>query len=212
MVTEMDTTEIHGAEQDQSRPKAVGKGEGTVVADEDAMEGVELCASDPGVLKGVRIQNMPKVDLKSKQAQVSNVKRNKGPLKDLTNVLEARPVNLKPAWVGPKNAKGSAVKGVGPVTDWVQHGPTIIQLGGGRVDNGGPVHTRPPDPSKRDKNNKALAATSSTQRSESEGSERNGAEVLSTGATIGIVESGATEMEIRKAGQASNQDLGSNDN
>lgn len=73
-------------------------------------------------------------------------------LKEISNVLDARPVNLKPVWTGLKSGSGSGFKEVGPKSKWATQvgGPSALleELVGRRDVNSseGPTHCRPPDP------------------------------------------------------------------
>lgn len=87
------------------------------------MEGVELRASDPSLL-GVKMREKAMVWMSGKSTQSQPSKTIVNALKDVTNVLEVRPIKLKPNWVGFKNGKGPAVREIGPVSNWVALGGT----------------------------------------------------------------------------------------
>lgn len=42
-------------------------------------------------------------------------------MKDVANILEEQPAKLKPSWTGLKSGRGSAVREVGPIKDWVAY-------------------------------------------------------------------------------------------
>lgn len=73
-------------------------------------------------------------------------------LKDVTNKLEPKPAKLKPIWAGVKSANGMGSKAVGCVNKWVSHGPNASPGDNGLKANfdgmlkGGPLPSRPPDP------------------------------------------------------------------
>lgn len=128
--TEMDINVTQGADRVQSNAGVDGRGKTTSVEEIEAMEGVELAASDPSLLDGVRTQSVSKLGPKPKQAQNSNNKKKNGAMKDVTNILEAQPVKLKPDWTGSKSGRGPRVKIVGPATSWTKHGNQNAQTDG----------------------------------------------------------------------------------
>lgn len=182
-----DINEISGADRVQSNSGNAEGGKKTSVVGIEAIDGVELFASDPDLLEGVRSKLASKVGSKPKQAQNSISENKTGAMKDLANVLEARPIKLKPGWAGLKNGRGSVLREVGITTGWVKHGTQTGQIdrkgtsGNSLNKNGGPLPSCPPNLAGVDMNLKSLDPTSSTQSERNEGGEENGEDGRSEG-------------------------------
>lgn len=119
------------------------------------MDVVELAVSDPNLLQGVTTSTRSAEDMKGEQRKgLLGRAKERGALKEVTNILEVRTVNFKPNWTGLKSGKGGVLREAGPVRSWVQLSvkadpPGAVRSGdSGLRMNEGPAQSRPPDPNK----------------------------------------------------------------
>lgn len=86
-------------------------------------------------------------------------------LKEVTNKLEPKPIKLKPVWAGPKGVSKFSSREVGPINKWDPRKSNNGLGEAGMWDNnelnasGGPLPSRPPDPTQSLKSEDALIRT-----------------------------------------------------
>lgn len=156
-MVEMDSSEIQGAECGpqvllaKEKGKSAAREEGVVL-----MEGVNVRASDSSLFRA-------KETLVGSRSTSGGRKMKEHALKDVSNVLEARPINLKPYWTRLKSGVALTAREACPISKWVAHGGRSADLIGvlaGHRDltrSGGPNHCRPPDPSSVPDTSKSLS-------------------------------------------------------
>lgn len=136
------------------------------------MDGVELSASDPCLLQGVRTSMRPKAEKKGNPKSFILGRIKERAMKDTTNILEVHPVMLKPSWTGLKSGKGGAMREIGHIKTWVVQWEQNDLSGVKKVGpNGpsvsvGPAHAHPPNTSKGVTNLKSLDLTQSDRATE----------------------------------------------
>lgn len=114
------------------------------------MDGDEISASDPDLLKGVRNSLRLEVDRRSNPKLSISDHIKERTMTEVTNSITLQPVNLKPMWTGLKTGKGAAIREVGPAKGWVAHGEQldlnrVSKYGpNGPNESVGPAYTRPP--------------------------------------------------------------------
>lgn len=118
------------------------------------MDVVDLCASDPDLIRGVITplfaESGKKEDVRK---SIAGRIKERVALKEVNNVLEAQSISFKPNRVGIKPSRGSASREVGPAVNWgsfrskSETPGQILQGQAGTKPDGGPVHSHPPEPS-----------------------------------------------------------------
>lgn len=164
--TEMETGEGRSVDAAPKTTEVVDKGKRPAVVEVDDMDGVELSASDPGLIDGVGSTTKPSGG-KTKEANKSISGRimERVALKEVSNTLEAQPVNFKPNRNGLGKPQGPVI---GPVSEW----PLLCNIKNGTGDNtkgpvedlcSAPTHARPADLSRELLRSKSLDRSQTTR-------------------------------------------------
>lgn len=130
------------------------KGKKSMEGGNSLEDDVVVVLSHPNIVEDRRNPNGSGTDAARGSTPLSQRLTRDKVLKDITNKLEARPVNMKPNRSGLKSGGGIVIREVGLASDWAQHaaksspsrsGPSSL---GGTNYKGGPLPSRPPDPLK----------------------------------------------------------------
>lgn len=109
--TNMETTEGRGANEAPRVVEMVNKGKKPTGAQAEAMDAVELSVSDPSLLQGVKSSMRSETGKKEEpKKSLAGWIKDRVALREVSNILEAQPINFKSNRIGLKIGRGSVTR------------------------------------------------------------------------------------------------------